>query len=539
MVGGDEMKTKLVAFFMGILVGFATIGHCFDFSSSDRSGMYPWEHTHVYERIAVVSMPKAAFDQQLMAILMQTPFASQMNVPMEFRPFVVASLLGAVMANVSNGEWQAVTGEPNPVMQPVMAAVYAVLLKDNVMAGRIASMLSAIPLMMPDSAGSAVIELKNPGHDRIFLDYGPEFAMALPWKVGFYVEGDLLNVVILNPSAVAELFYAGLPSVLQENVRNAADELRISVEKAVVAGLYALFPQENVTIAPKRLPPFLTSYPQVPFVVNIADIHTQEEPGHVLIRSADSLNDSLLTMQNPMMTMPVAMNPANPNDIAMFHPFFFQTYAAFDGIASFLTAAYNSPRNPSAWIVRPDGMVMDDFMFLNAKTWTAGPLYNANELVFYRQLLTPMFQTTFLRPRGNELTVFENTRGEKVYAVDIGSPYYGQILLRLGAHRASGTPCKLIAYRKGDVVRIAVMNTQFMFQAFFGDADPRTVTSWEGAFDWPSGNDLMALASEANVLYSGFAAGAAYGLSAAGYEVALSPEAQNAMQMLQRMMNME
>lgn len=533
------MKTRTIAFFVGILVSFSAFAHAFDFSSSDRSGIYPWEHTHVYERIAIVSMPKAAFDQQLMAILMQTPFASQMNVPMEFRPFVVASLLGAVMADVTNGEWQPVTGEPNPVMQPVMTAIYAVLLKDNTKAANIASMLSAIPLMMPDSAGSAVIELKNPVSDKRFLDYGPEFALALPWKMGFYVEGDLLNVVILNPSAVAELFYAGLPSVLQENVRKTGDELRISLEKAVVSGLYALFSKESVAIAPKRLPPFLTSYPQVPFVVNIADIHTQEEPGRVLLRSADSFNDSLLTMQNPMMTMPVAMNPANPNDIAMFHPFFFQTYSAFDGMASFLTAAYNSPRNPSAWIVRPDGMVMDDFMFLNVKTWTDSPLYNANELAFYRKLLTPMFQATFLRPRGDVLTEFENSRGEKVYAVDIGSPYYGQILLRLGAHRAAGTPCKLIAYRKGDVVRIAVMNTQFMFQGFFGDADPASVTEWEGAFDWPKGKDLMTLAAEANAIYTGFAAGAAYGLSAAGYEVALSPEAQNAMQVLQRMMNMQ
>lgn len=533
------MKMRFFAFFVGILVGFAGVCHGFDFSSSDRSGMYPWEHTHVYERIAVVSIPQSDFNQQLMAILMQTPFASQMNVPMEFRPFVVASLMGAVINDVTGGEWQAVQGDANPVMQPVMMAVYGVLLKDNAKAGRIAGLLSSIPLMMPDSAGSAVIELKNPAHDRIFLDYGPEFALALPWKVGFYVEGDLMNVVILNPSAVAELFYAGLPPVLQENVRKAADDLRVSLEKAVVSGLYSLFPKENVAIAPKRLPPFLTSYPHVPFIVNIADIRTQEEPSRVLLRSANSFNDSLLTMQNPMMTMPVAMNPANPNEVAMFHPFFFQTYSAFDGMASFLSAAYNNPRNPSAWIARPDGMVMDDFMFLNAKTWTAGPNYNADELAFYRQLLTPMFQATFLRPRGDVLTVFEDSKGEKVYAVDIGSPYYGQILLRLGAHRAAGTPCKLIAYRKGEVVRIAVMNTQFMFQAFFGDADPASVTTWEGAFEWPKGKGLMTLASEANVLYSGFAAGAAYGLSAAGYDVTLTPEAQNAMQMLQRMMNMQ
>ncbi len=530
------MKTKIVAFFIGMLVSVAAVGYCFDFSSSDRSGMYPWEHTHVYERIAVVSMPQAAFNQQLMAILMQTDFASQMNVPMEFRPFVAASLLGAVMQEVTSGEWQAVTGDANPVMQPVLMAIYGVLLKDNALAGQIATKLSAIPLMMPDSAGSAVIELKNSVHDKLFLDYGPEFALALPWKVGFYVEGDQLNVVILNPSAVAELFYGNLSPVLQENVKKTANELRVSLEKAVVTGLYALFPAENVAIAPQKLPPFLTFSPQAPFAVNIAEIRTNEDASRVLLRSADSFNDSLLTMQNSMMTMIVNMNPSNPNDVVMFHPFFFQNYSAFDGMVSFLSAAYANPRNPSSWIARPNGMVMDDLMFLNAKTWTAGPFYNANELAFYRKLLTPMFQTTFLRPRGNTLTVFENSKGEKIYAVDIGSPYYGQILLRLGAHRAAGTPCKLIAYRNGDVVKIAVINTQFMFQVFFGDAKPESVQAWEGAFDWPMGKNLMTLAGEANVLYSGFAAAAAYGLSKAGYSVSLTPDAINAMQMLQNMM---
>lgn len=530
------MRTRIPACFVAFFLCFVTSSFAFDFSSSDRSGKYPWEYTHVYERIAVVSMPQAGFNQQLMTILMQTPFASQMNVPMEFRPFLAASILGAVMENLTSSEWQAISGDANPVMQPVLAAIYGVLLKDNVKAGQVAATLSSIPLMMPDSAGSAVVELKNPVYDRKFLNYGPEFALALPWKVGFYVDGDLLNVVILNPEAVAELFYGNLSPVLQEDVKKAAKELRISLEKAVVTCLYAVFPKENVAISLKKLPPFLTSYPQVPFAVQIAEVRTSEDASRVLLKSEGAFNDSLLTMQNAMITMPVNMNSQRPEDVVMFHPFFFQTYAAFDGMASFLTAAYNNPRNPSAWIARPDGMVMDDFMFLNAKTWAQGPYYNANELAFYRQLLTPMFQVTFLRPRGNTLTVFENDRAEKVYAVDIGSPYYGQILLRLGGHRAAGTPCKLIAYRDGDVVKIAVMNTQFMFQAFFGDADSTAVQEWEGAFAWPKGKDLMTLAAEANVLYSGFAAGAAYGLSAAGYDVTLTPDAMKAMQMLNAMM---
>jgi len=531
------MKTRVLIYFVLFFLCVVKSPFAFDFSSSDRSGRYPWEYTHVYERIAVVSMPQEGFNQQLMAILMQTPFASQMNVPMEFRPFLAAGILGAVMEDVTSGEWQAVSGDANPVMQPVLTAIYGVLLRDNAKAGQIATRLSSIPLMMPDSAGSAVVELKNPVYDRRFLNYGPEFALALPWKVGFYVEGDLLNVVILNPEAVAELFYGNMAPVLQEDVKKAAKELHTALEKAVVASLYAVFSQENVAIAPKKLPPFLTSYPQVPFAVHIADVRTHEDSSRVLLKSATSINDSLLTMQNPMMTMPVSMDVQRPGDVILFHPFFFQTYAAFDGMASFLTAAYNNPRNPSAWIARPDGMVMDDFMFLNAKTWTQGPYYNANELEFYRQLLTPMFQATFLRPRGNVLTVFENARSEKVYSVDIGSPYYGQILLRLGAHRAAGTPCKLIAYRDGDVVRIAVMNTQFMFQAFFGDARPEAVTNWEGAFSWPVGKGLLELAAEANVLYSGFAAAAVSGLANAGYEVALTPEAQASLTMLQAQMN--
>ena len=195
-------------------------------------------------------------------------------------------------------------------------------------------------------------------------------------------------------------------------------------------------------------------------------------------------------------------------------------------MAAFLTSAYNNQTDMQKWIVRPDGNVADDFIFLAAKTWSYSPIYNQDELDFYRPILTQMFKMTFLRPRGDEILSYRDSGGNiKAYVIEIGSPYYGQILLRMGAHRSGGTPCKLVAVPDGENLEIYGINTGFMFRYFFGDTSPETVTDWDGAFYWPTGMTLEALGSEASVIYGGYIAAAIYGLGLSGaYPVELSQE---------------
>ncbi len=525
----QKMRRAAFAFVFAISLFWVTAGsQAFDLSHSDLEGHYPWEGISVYEQLAMVSLPKAEFESQLLSLLAQTSFARQMLVPLELRPLTVSMLVGAVIEANFSDEWQVITGDPNPIVSPLLEALYSVILEDPTLAAEVSARLSAIPLMMPDSGGSAVLELKNRLFDRHFLDPGLKYALALPWKVGFWAEGDLIHIDIINPEAIVALFFHDLSPEKQDELEALARQVKLSLQKAIVAALYALFPEEAVSIAPAKLPPYVLEPPgpEERFGIEIGMVEGAASISDFLLKPGQPFNDSLLEVENPLLTMAVSFEALGSREVATVHPFFFQTYAAFDGMASFLTAAYQNRADTSRWIARPDGNVLDDFIFLAAKTYPESPLYDPGELEFYRELLTPIFRMTFLRPRGNTIITFEDSAGRKAYLVEVGSPYFGQILLRLGAHRAPGTPCKLLAYRENDSIKIVAYDTTFMFRHFFGDADPTIVTRWDGAFFWPEGKGLSDLAQEARLLYGAYVAGALERLAETGpYEIRLREEA--------------
>ena len=522
------MQKTLIAFFS--ILFLSTNSLALELSHSNDNGRYPWNGISVYEQVAMVSLPRKEFNGQLMRLMAQTPFANQMIAPIELRPLMVSMLVGAVIKANFSDEWQVITGDPNSLVEPIFEALYSVALRDPVLARKVASGLSAMPLMMPDSGGSSVLELKNRIYDPRFLDQGLKYAMALPWKIGFWSDGDLVRIDLINPKAIVKLFFNDLPSRKKAELNELASQVELSLEQVLISALYAIFPKEAVTIVPAKLPPFIPHSGPGPgdhFGIEIGHVDNPVEIRKFLLRPGYPFDDCLLEMENQMMTMAVNIDPKRPNEVMMVHPFLFQTYAAFDGMASFLSSAYQNRTDMSQWIARPDGNTLDDYIFLAAKTYPKSPIYDPEELEFYRGLLTQMFKMTFLRPRGNSITSMENSAGQKVYMVDIGSPYFGQILLRLGAHRAPGTPCKLIAYREGNSIKVFIYDTRFMFHYFFGDADPTAVTSWGGAFSWPYGQDLSTMAEEARLLYGAYAASALKGLGDSGlYQVGLSHEAE-------------
>ena len=116
--------------------------------------------------------------------------------------------------------------------------------------------------------------------------------------------------------------------------------------------------------------------------------------------------------------------------------------------------------------------------------------------------------------------------------MDVGSPYFGQILLRMGGHRAPGTPCKIIALKEGDRIHFVTIDPLFMFKAFFGDTHPESIHQWEGAFDWPYGLDLETLGQEAKYLFVAYTAMAVSHTvhDTTSAEVELSEEAQKIIQ---------
>ncbi len=534
------MKIRIIIGFVLLYCFAAASASAFDLSSSDKDGRYPWDNTHVYEQVAIVNMPAADFNTQMMAVFAKTPFKDAMIAPMEMRPLTLAMLTGAVMQVSFSDEWEVITGDANPVVAPMFTAVYSVLTQDPALSQQIAGYLSSMPLMMPDSGGSAVLELKNKKYDSKLLDKGLRYALALPWKVGFWVEGDVVKIDIVNPEAVAELFFHDLSQSEQAAIKQIASDVRISLEKALVASLSKLLPKGAFAVAPAKLPPYITNAPSaaetfdvaIGDVTGVTNVNSAADIPAMLLNSGYPFNDSMFEMENPMMTMPVQMG----SDIVMMNPLLFQTYSAFDGIASFLSSAYQNPAAQNTWIVQPDNMVLDDFMFLSAITYPQSPIYSAQALGFYRQILTPMFQMTFLRPRGSKLIDFADSSGKKVYLVEIGSPYYGQVLLKLGAHRAPGTPCKVIAFEEAGKVRVLAYDTGFMFKNFFGDTDPASVTDWDGAFTWPSGKGIDVLSAEAGVIHGGFLASALYGFGQTGaYNVTLSAAAMQYMQGLAAM----
>ncbi|MEF3169008.1 MAG: hypothetical protein K6360_06705 [Deltaproteobacteria bacterium] len=534
------MKIRIIIGFI-LLCFFVTAStFAFDLSSSDQDGRYPWDHTHIYEQVAVVNMPADDFNTQMMAIFAQTPFKDAMIAPMEMRPLTLAMLTGSVMQVSFSDEWEVITGEPNPVVAPMLTALYSVLTQDPALSQQIAGYLSSMPLMMPDSGGSAVLELKNKKYDSKFLDKGLRYALALPWKVGFWVEGDIVKIDIINPEAVVELFFSDLSQSEQAVIKQMASDVRISLEKALIASLSKLLPKGAFALSPAKLPPYITNAPSstetfdvmIGEVADILSVNGSADIPAMLLNPGYPFNDSMFEIENPMMTMPVQIG----SDTVMMHPLLFQTYSAFDGIASFLSSAYQNPTAQNTWIVQPNNMVIDDFMFLSAITYPQSPIYSAQTLGFYRQILTPMFQMTFLRPRGSKLIDFADSSGKKVYLVEIGSPYYGQVLLKLGAHRAPGTPCKVIAYEEDGKVKVLAYDTNFMFKYFFGDTDPTAVTDWDGAFTWPSGKGIDVLSAEAGQIHGGFLALALYGLGQTGaYNVTLSTTAMQYMQGLAAM----
>lgn len=520
-------KIKQIFTMFSILLFSCSSVFSMDLSGSNLSGLYPWEGTPVYEQIAQISIPADSFNSQIMELLMQTSLAEMMIVPMEMRPFLVSALAGITIDKNFSNEWEAVKGAPNPVMSPVFQALYHVLTGDAELSMNTASSLSAIPLMMPDSSGSAVLELRNKIYDPFFLDHGGIRAFALPWKIGFWTDGDYLNVNIVNPQAVVECFFADLPEDSRKNLMIYARHIKDSMKQIVFDSLSALFPAGAVVPYPQAMPPYLSEDINFssPFYMDIGIIKGVSNPEKALVNT-DTEGESLVTVQNSMMQMQVAPSPDNPDMTAIMNPPLFQTYSAFDGMAAFLTSAYENQTDMQQWIVRPDGNVADDFIFLAAKTWPYSPIYNQDELDFYRPILTEMFKMTFLRPRGDQILSYKNSDGNvKAYVMEIGSPYYGQILLRMGAHRSGGTPCKLVAVPDGENLEIYGIDTEFMFKYFFGDTAPETVTDWDGAFYWPTGMTLETMGSEASVIYGGYIAAAIYGLGLSGtYSVELTQE---------------
>lgn len=520
-------KTKQILFIFLMLLFSCSSSFSMDLSDSSRSGIYPWEGTPVYEQIARISIPADSFNSQIMAMLMQTPLAEMMIVPMEMRPFLVSSLAGIIIDKNFSTEWESVKGAPNPVMSPVFQALYHVLTGDPELSMNVASNLSAIPLMMPDSSGSAVLELRNKKYDPLFLNYGGIRAFALPWKVGFWIDGDYLNVNIVNPEAVVRCFFADLPESSRKELMHYARNIKASMKQVVFDSLAAIFPAGAVVPYPQALPPYLPEKipASTPFYMDIGTIKGVTNPEKALV-DQDMGGISLMTAQNSMMQMQAAPSTTEPEMTVMMSPPLFQTYFAFDGMASFLTSAWENPTNMQQWIVRPDGNVADDFIFLAAKTWSYSPIYNQDELDFFKPILSQMFKMTLLRPRGDEILSYKDSQGHtNAYVIDIGSPYYGQILLRMGAHRSGGTPCKLVAVPEGTNLEIYGINTEFMFQYFFGDTTPETVTDWDGAFYWPTGLTLAALGSEASIIYGGYIAAAIHELGLSGvYPVELSQE---------------
>ena len=476
-----------------------------DLSSSDRSGMYPWDGTPVYEEIAVVKLPSMEFNQGLMGLMADTPLAEAFSVPLELRPIFTASVVGLVMERSGGSGWSPIKGEPNPILLPIYTVLFQQFSGNASSSGTVAGELSAYPLMMPDSAGSAVLELRNSGFETPFLDQDIRYAVMFPFKIGFWVEGDYLHVDILNPEAIAFLLVQNEDENRREYLMDLALQAREGLVQAAWDALSAIFPGDDLLFRRQPLPPYLVPGQTVsaPPLVEIGTVAFDQGAAEAI--------DGILA----------ATIPNSPFDIR-----FFQTYAAFDGISGMIEKAIENPADMTTWLPTPDGQVADDVMFLNGIT--ANP---TSDLPFIREILTPMFERTFLVPRGSSVISYNTSQGEEIILVDVGSPYFGQILLRMGGHRAPGTPCKLIVYTQNGQTRVAAIDPTFMFQAFFGDTHPEEITQWEGAFNWPFGQDLDSLGLEARelfVAYSGMALSRME--SATGNAVELSRAAQEAVQ---------
>ena len=509
------LKSWMVKGMLGVVLSLAVIllsiswsgaAGAWDLSSSHRSGSYPWEGTPVYEEIAVVKLPSAPFNEELMGLISTTSLAQAFTAPLELRPILTASVVAQVLEETGDGSWRPVQGDPNPILQPIFTMLLGQFSGNLTQAQALGRELSTYPLMMPDSAGSAVLELRNSGFETPFLDRDLHYAVIFPFKVGFWVEGDYLHVDILNPEAVVQLVLgAGDGGEERDGLMDLARRARDGLVEAVWDSLSLIFAQEDLLLRRVPLPPYLPGQSQVtgePWV-EIGSAASEQPLGDVVKEVLAS------TAPGPEGETPL-----------------FQTYGAFDGISGMLKGALEHPTDPAAWVPTPDGQVADDVMYLNG-VGQAHP----DRLPFIRSILTPLFQHTFLLPRGSSLEIYHNSQGVEVVMADVGSPYYGQILLRMGGHRAPGTPCKLMAYEEGGAVHLFTIDPLFMFQALFGDTHPEAVTQWDGAFEWPYGMGLDALGQEAGELFAAYSGMALtrMGLST-GVGVELSPEARRAME---------
>ncbi len=472
-----------------------------DLSSSDRSGRYPWEEIPVYEEVAIVKLPSRRFNEDFMALISNTPLAEAFTVPMEMRPMLVASVAGHLLEGGAVSHWTPIKGEPNPILMPLYAALLEAFSSDAAASMTLVGELASYPLMMPDSAGSAVLELGNATFEAPFLDRTPLYAVMFPFKVGFWVEGDYLHVDILNPEALAGLVVKDEEESIRRDLLAVAHEARQVLVESMWEVLSGMFDSENLLFHRVPLPPYRGSWEvsSSPALVSIGSVRSDLE----LLDVAQGLLNATI--------------PGSPFEMR-----FFQTYAAFDGISGLLEGALANPSDMSAWVPTPDGQVADDVMYLNGIT-------ASEELPFIRAILTPMFKQTFLVPRGSSFISYHTSQGNEVLLIDVGSPYFGQILLRMGGHRAPGTPCKIILYKDGDVTHLAAIDPSFMFEALFGDTHPEEIRQWDGAFEWPYGVGLETLGQEARGLFVAYAAMALSEMGG-GLDVELSQAAQQAVQ---------
>ena len=335
-----------------------------DLSHSQKSGHYPWEQQAIFEEIGAIKFPARVFYDDLSHLLLG-PFSDQTaSFSMELRPILVASLVAYVLDHDRPFGWHVEAGDPNPVLVPIFKMLLNSVIASDEEAAKTANILSSYPLMMPDSSGSAVIELRNEDYEAAALAHGPAYALMLPVKMGFWVEGDYVHIDLLGPKALSWLFVGEYDDDIEKYAS--------TVKNAVFAVLNALFDKDELTTYLKPLAPYIEKQPQhAPlFFTFLGTIK------YAIDLEPERLLRYLLKTENP----------THPHKMP-----FFQTYNAFDGIAGFLQSAYKNPTNRAYWLPTPNGEVLDDLVFLNLMTATASRLDNEDEITFYKSLLTPMF----------------------------------------------------------------------------------------------------------------------------------------------------
>jgi hypothetical protein len=284
---------------------------------------------------------------------------------------------------------------------------------------------------VPDEAGKS-IEVQFPNDPVLMVKAGLGRAIALPWAIAAYTQGDTLNVVFGVPETFTRVYFRGAKRMksLQRKAERRHKRLRRVVNRALRKSGYATNLETGL-------------------------------PGSEMTESKIAQIESML-------------GPITDQSIA---PSVRLSGVTVEQVTAALDVAFHRPHVAD---LTGDGVVDEqDHALLPSKfqayIMSGGTNPTFEQMACMMQGAVPLWEQglTFQQWRAPRVLDQSSEQVGELYQIELCQSFYAASALSTGYHHMPAMPCAIDVWQEGDEVVVNILHPAFIFGYFFQDALPQ------------------------------------------------------------------